>query len=131
MARRKPFVAYSICPHCSNPARVRRNGVIKHHRIPIWDEETQTGRMGRCPGVGEKNNVEMAWGSYADAEKGLAALRGTMKSKVPEPAPEPEGKTDPGDVESAVDEAFEKEFWKKPVDQQPVEKPKLLVSEVN
>lgn len=84
--------------------------------------------MGRCPGVGEKNNVEMAWGSYADAEKGLAALRGTMGAKVPAPEPEPEEKIAPGDCEAAVEDQFEREFWKEPTnDATTADKPKLWV----
>jgi hypothetical protein len=110
MARRKDhFKAFSICPHCLKPARVRRNGVIKHHRIPIWDEETKTGRTGRCPGVGRKNTVEMAWKTYEDAERGLDALRGTLKKPMPEAIEEET--IAPGDVEAAVDKAFEEEFF--------------------
>jgi hypothetical protein len=79
---RDHFTAFSICPHCNKPARVRRDGRIKFHRVRVWDEETQTGRFARCPGVGEKNDIKVAWRTSEDAERGLAKLRDSLKGKT-------------------------------------------------
>jgi hypothetical protein len=128
MARRKDhFHAFSICPHCNKPARVRRNGQIKFHRVPVWDEETQTGRFARCPGVGKMNNVQCAWLTLEDAEKGLAALRGTLKPQS-EPMPEPEEKPAPGDCEAVMDAAFDREFFEEPKNEATTaDRPKLWI----
>jgi hypothetical protein len=133
MSRRKDhFVAFSICPHCQKAARVRRNGKMKFHRAKIWNEETQTGRMGRCPGVDQMNYVKVAWRTAEDAERGLAQLRDTLKGKtkalavIDELAPaEPEPKPcTPNDCVAAVEAKFQAAFWDGPLGEekpQPVE----------
>jgi hypothetical protein len=84
MSRKKDhFIAYSICPHCGQPARVRRDGTMRYHTIPIWNDAINKGRIGRCPGVGQKNKLQCCWPTALAAEEGLEALRGTVKLSPP------------------------------------------------
>lgn len=84
MSRKKEhFIAYSICPHCGHPARVRRNGAMHYHRIPLWNNALNMGRIGRCPGSGEKNKLQCCWPTAQAAADGLEAIRGTVKLEPP------------------------------------------------
>jgi len=78
--------------------------------------------------VGEQNNVQCAWPTLEDAERGLAALRGTLKAQpklAPEPEPEPVA---PGDCEAVVAKRFEAEFFEEPKNEATTaDRPKLWI----
>ena len=109
MSRNKDhFTAYSICPHCQQAVRVRRDGTVKYHRIPMWNNAMNMGRIGRCPGVGQPNKVQCCWPTALAAAEGLEALRGTVKLSPPKE----EEKVAPGDCEAVMEEKFQSDLFK-------------------
>jgi hypothetical protein len=91
-------VAWTWCRACQSPQRVRRSGLLKIHRLLDGT---------RCSGSNTSEHVHAAWPNPEDVRAYIAKAQKVQ----PEMAAVEEETIAPGDVEAAVDKAFEEEFF--------------------
>jgi hypothetical protein len=80
---------FAACPKCGQITAVRRNGKVKFHRVKVWDDKTQTGRLARCDGVNELIKCNAAYATYEAAASSITSNRQkTIKELIRDIEPE-------------------------------------------